>query len=81
MIPRFADTLLAALTRDGIVTWLKSVDTGRTKPLSNKRLANIQTVLRQALTASVDKKLTDTNPLIGYTYSRKLLAISGSANP
>lgn len=72
IIPHFGVMRLRELTRDVIIQWLKSLDHGRKKPLSNKTLANHQTILRQALSSAVEKKLIDTNPLAGYTYSRKI---------
>ncbi|NPT53572.1 tyrosine-type recombinase/integrase [Paraburkholderia elongata] len=72
LLPQFADIFLIELTRDTIVSWLKSLDIGRKRPMSNKRLANIQTVLRQALAIAVERKLVDVNPLASYTYSRKI---------
>lgn len=38
---------------------------------SNKRLANVQSVLRLALKEAVDDDLLDVNPLYGWTYQRK----------
>lgn len=72
LVPQFGHLALVGLTRDVIVAWLKSLDHQRPKPISNKRLANIQTVVRQALAAALDQKLVDANPLGGFTYSRKI---------
>lgn len=72
LIPVFGARRLRELSREAIVEGLKSLDHGRKKPLSNGTLANIQTVLRQALTAAVAQKLIAFNPLTGYTYARKI---------
>jgi integrase len=72
LIPKFGKLTLADLTRREIKSWLVSLDVGRAKPLSNKRLANIQTVLRSALDDAVEAEILDANPLAGYTYSRDL---------
>ncbi|TDN62326.1 DUF3596 domain-containing protein [Paraburkholderia sp. BL10I2N1] len=72
LVPQFGHLALVDLTRDVITTWLKSLDHQRPKAISNKRLANIQTVVRQALAAALEQKLIDVNPLGGFTYSRKI---------
>jgi integrase len=72
IFPNFGDLRLEQFTREHIVTWLKSLDVDRPKPISNKRLANIQTVIRQALAVAQEKKLITENPLAGYTYTRKI---------
>jgi integrase len=38
---------------------------------SNKRLANVQSVLRAALQSALDDDLIETNPLHGWCYSRQ----------
>jgi integrase len=72
LIPKFKETALSALTRRDIKKWLEDLDLKRNKPLSNKRLANIQTVLRVALGDAVEDDLIEANVLGGYTYSREL---------
>lgn len=72
LIPAFKETALSALTRHDIKRWLESLDLKRKKPLSNKRLANIQTVLRCALDEAVEDRSITANVLGGYTYSRDL---------
>jgi integrase len=72
LLPQLANLLLIERTRESIVSWLRSLDVGRKRPMSNKRLASIQTVLRQALAIAVERKLVDVNPLASYTYSRKI---------
>lgn len=72
LIPKFKETALSALTRRDIKKWLEDLDLTRTKALSNKRLANIQTVIRVALGDAVEDGLVEANVLGGYTYSREL---------
>lgn len=72
LIPAFGQLPLQDVTRAAIVEWLKSLDHERQRAISNKRLANIQTVIRQALSIAHEQKLIEVNPLAGYTYWRKL---------
>jgi integrase len=72
LIPKFKETAISALTRRDIKKWLEDLDLERKKPLSNKRLANIQTVFRVALNDAVEDELLESNVLAGYTYSREL---------
>jgi len=72
LIPQFGKSVLDALSRREIKQWLVSLDEGRKKPLSNKRLANIQTVLRSALDDAVEDGYLAANIMAGYTYSREL---------
>jgi len=72
LIPKFGKAAIGRLTRREIKLWLESLDEGRKKPMSNKRLANIQTVFRCALDDAIEDQLIEANPLAGYTYSRNL---------
>lgn len=72
IIPHFGTMRLRDVTREVIVQWLKSLDHGREKPLANSTLANLQSILRQALAAAIEKNMINVNPLAGYTYSRKI---------
>jgi integrase len=58
-------TLLAELKRPAIRDWLSGV------AASNKRLANIQSVLRSALQDAVNDGVIEANPLYGWKYERK----------
>jgi len=66
LVPMFGTLLLTELTRKVIREKLKA------KSVSNKTLANIQSVLRAALTDAVDEyELIDSNPIAGWTYKNK----------
>lgn len=65
ILPKFSGTLLSDLKRTSIKQWLAAMDCG------NKRLSNIQSVLRSALQEAVEDELIDLNPLYGYNYQRK----------
>lgn len=66
LIPMFGDLELTELTRKVVKDKLKS------KNVANKTLANIQSVLRAALTDAIDEyELIDSNPLAGWTYRNK----------
>lgn len=72
LIPQFGDLMLSRLTRRDVKFWLQGLDDDRPKPLSNKRLANIQSVLRAALDEAVEDEILEANVMGGYTYSREL---------
>jgi integrase len=72
LIPKFGKTPIGKLIRRDIRAWLESLDVGRKKPMSNKRLANIQTVFRCALDDATEDEVIEANPLAGYTYSRNM---------
>jgi integrase len=65
LIPWFKGKTLAQITRPAIKEKIKEVDA------SNKRLANIQSVLRSALADAVHDEKLDNNPLTDWTYQRK----------
>lgn len=65
VIPRFGRLLLPQWKRKDVKVWLEAMSCG------NKRLANIQSVIRKALSDAVDDELLDTNFMIDYCYQRK----------
>lgn len=66
LIPNFGRKVLTDIKRADIRDWCnKQTETG------NKRLANVQSVLRAALQDALDDDLIEANPLYGWTYSRK----------
>lgn len=64
LIPSLGHSILADITRRQIRTMLDGINAG------NKRLANIQSVLRAALTAAMHDDLVESNPMYGWTYAR-----------
>ncbi|TWI48024.1 integrase [Pseudomonas duriflava] len=65
LIPKLGPTPLLSITRKSVRDALSGMDA------SNKRLANVQSCLRSALSDAVDDELIETNPLAGWTYSVK----------
>ena len=66
LVPMFGELLLTELTRKVIRDKLKI------KKVSNKTLANVQSVLRAALTDAVDEyELIESNPISGWTYKNR----------
>ncbi|WP_434456550.1 Arm DNA-binding domain-containing protein [Stutzerimonas urumqiensis] len=65
LIPKLGNAALVRLNRKAVRDALSMIDA------SNKRLANIQSCLRSALSDAVDDELIDANPLAGWTYSVK----------
>lgn len=65
LVPAVGHHLVVDLKRKTIRDWLDGLQ------VSNKTLSNIQSCLRSALNDAVDEELLDTNPLAGWTYSRK----------
>ena len=65
VVPKFGKTILADITRPAIRDWLAEMD------VSNKRLSNIQSVLRSALQDAVTDDLIEANPLYGWKYENK----------
>lgn len=65
LIPALGDHMTVDLKRKNIRDWLDTL------LVSNKTLSNIQSCLRSALNDAVDEELIETNPLAGWTYSRK----------
>ncbi len=71
LIPKFGEWKLSALKRRDVREWLETIDDDKKAKLSNKRLANIQSVLSSALSDAADDELIDVNPLTGWRYQRK----------
>lgn len=66
LVPALGTILLVDLKRKTIRDWLNTLE------VSNKTLSNIQSCLRSALNDAVDhEELLETNPLAGWTFSRK----------
>lgn len=65
LIPAFGHLALMDLKRKHIKEW------GRTQACSNKRIGNILSPLRTALTEAVEDEMVEHNPLQGWTYKRK----------
>ncbi|MBY4947052.1 site-specific integrase [Cupriavidus respiraculi] len=65
IIPEFGQTRLAELKRVAVRQWLDKMD------CTNKRLANIQSVMRKALDDAVQDDLIAANPLYSWTYRKQ----------
>lgn len=65
LVPAVGNLALCDINRRTIRSVLDGISAG------NKRLANIQSVLRAALTAAMHDDLIETNPMYGWTYARK----------
>lgn len=65
LIPAFGHYRMADLKRIHVREWLDKLEA------SNKRLANIQSVLRKALDDAVHDELIAANPLYSWTYRRQ----------
>lgn len=65
LIPWFGHLALTEISRRVIRAKLDTL------PAGNKRLANIQSVLRTALTFALNDELIESNPLYGWTYARQ----------
>jgi len=65
LIPHLGKMTLASIKRRDIKEWLDG------KNATNKRLANIQSVLRKALSDAVDDELIEDNPLAKWTYKKQ----------
>lgn len=65
LIPAFGKKMLSGLRRSDIREWCEKQKAG------NKRLANVQSVLRQALQDALDDELIETNILYGWKFARK----------
>jgi integrase len=65
VIPRFGKLTLTELTRRAFRDWFDTMTCG------NKRLANVQSVIRTALEDAKQDGLIESNPLYGYTYKKK----------
>ncbi|MFC5472754.1 site-specific integrase [Paraherbaspirillum soli] len=64
LIPWFGELRVADIRKSHVRDQLKSRD------VSNKTLANIQSVLRKALDDAVEDEIIDSNPLAGWCYSK-----------
>lgn len=65
LVPALGHHLILDLNRTTIKDWLDKLQIGI------KTLSNIQSCLRSALNDAVDEEVLDTNPLAGWTYTRK----------
>ncbi len=65
LIPAFGRVALTDIKRPLIREWCEKQTSG------NKRLANVQSVLRASLQDALDDDLIDTNPLHGWKFARK----------
>ena len=65
VIPQFGHLLLPQWRRKDTRDWLEAMQCG------NKRLANIQSVIRKALSDAVDDELLDVNFMTDFCYQRK----------
>lgn len=65
LIPEFGNKTLTELRRSDMREWCDKQSAG------NKRLGNVQSVLRAAMQAALDDDLIETNPLYGWTYARQ----------
>lgn len=65
LIPALGNINLPDLKRADVREWCKQQTAG------NKRLANVQSVLRIALQDALDDELLDVNPMYGWTFERK----------
>lgn len=64
-LPALGGKTLTELTRVDVRTWLETLDVG------NKRLANIQSVIRAMLTDAVEDGLLEINPLHDWTFRNR----------
>lgn len=65
LVPVLGTLMVVDTKRKTVKDWLDDLDVG------NKTLSNIQSCLRSALSDAVEEELIDSNPLAGWTYSRK----------
>ena len=65
LIPALGRIHLVDLKRPAIREWCE------TQQVTNKRLANVQSVLRAALQDAINDELIETNPMFGWKYARK----------
>lgn len=64
LVPDLGDNLLSELRRGHVRTMCESIKA------TNKRIANVLSVLRAALDDAVGDDLIDSNPIAGWTYAR-----------
>jgi len=65
LIPKFGQVMLASWRRPDVKAWLEGMT------CSNKRLANIQSVIRKALDDAVEDEDLESNFMKGYCYQKK----------
>jgi integrase len=65
LIPALGKLALTEIRRADVRDWCDKQTSG------NKRLGNVQSVLRAALQAAIDDDLIETNPLYGWRYARQ----------
>jgi integrase len=65
LVPAFGEIFLADLKRAHVREWCEPQN------VTNKRLANVQSVLRQAMRDALDDELIEVNPLQGWKYAKK----------
>jgi integrase len=65
LVPALGSLALASVTRKEVRAAMAKMSA------TNKRLANVQSCLRSALSDAVDDELIESNPLAGWTYSVK----------
>lgn len=65
LIPAFGAKMLTELKRPDVREWCSKQDA------TNKRLSNVQSVLRTALQDALDEDLIEVNPLHGWKFARK----------
>ncbi|WP_199748599.1 site-specific integrase [Candidimonas sp. SYP-B2681] len=65
LIPKFGKTMLASWKRKDVKEWLAGFN------CTNKRLTNVQNVIRKALADAVDSELIDDNFIVGWSYKIK----------
>jgi len=71
LVPAFKGKNISNIKRVDIKTWLSTLT------CSNKRLSNIQSVLRSALQDAVEDEIIETNPMYGWTYANKEMLKKG----
>ncbi|AZV93542.1 site-specific integrase [Bordetella sp. J329] len=71
IIPGVGREAVASLSRRRIREWLSSYADQR-PDITNKRLSNIQSCLRSALSEALEADIIEINPLAGWTYRRKM---------
>ncbi|MNV47173.1 Phage integrase family protein [compost metagenome] len=69
LIPQFGALMLSELKWPAIKSWLAGL--GGEKPVSNKRLSNVQSCVRSALNDAVEDEVLDENFMRGRHYSRQ----------
>lgn len=65
LIPAFGRKMVADLKRSDVRAWCEE------QTATNKRLSNVQSVLRKALQDALDDELIDINPMHGWKFTRR----------